>query len=203
MDSFTLGPTRKIDFTRTVEHTLAMTWELANLRFSLNTLSKLEEFNTKFCTKHKPRALKLASSGRFSAISFQKQRNSIFIRFTSRRLDRASGRSWLKSFPRSNETLEYSEIMGIVRTCCHVIRTACRDFPNSVDFWNPTPCWILIDLGSRRCCFVFWMSSSLSAGHWSAGHWGAPGRLQRPVRTVAQEPAVFGLNFARTLHGHL
>jgi hypothetical protein len=40
MDSFTLGPTPKIDFTRTVEHTPAMAWELANLRFSLNTLSK-------------------------------------------------------------------------------------------------------------------------------------------------------------------
>jgi hypothetical protein len=26
------------------------------------------------------------------------------------------------------------------------------DFPNSVDFWNPTPCWILIDLASGRCC---------------------------------------------------
>jgi len=27
-----------------------------------------------------------------------------------------------------------------------MVQTACRDFPNSVDFWNPTPCWILIDL---------------------------------------------------------
>jgi hypothetical protein len=40
MDSFTLGPTLKIDFTRTVEHTPATAWELADLRFSLNTLSK-------------------------------------------------------------------------------------------------------------------------------------------------------------------
>jgi hypothetical protein len=40
MDSFTLGPTPKIDFTRTLEHTLAKTWELADLRFSLNTFSK-------------------------------------------------------------------------------------------------------------------------------------------------------------------
>jgi hypothetical protein len=34
----------------------------------------------------------------------------------------------------SYETLEYSEILDIVRTCCHVVRTACRDFPNSVNF---------------------------------------------------------------------
>jgi hypothetical protein len=40
MDSFTLGPTPKIDFTRIVEHTLATARELADLRFSLNTLSK-------------------------------------------------------------------------------------------------------------------------------------------------------------------
>jgi hypothetical protein len=53
MDSFTLGPTPKIGFTRTVEHTSATTWELADLRFSLNTLSKLREFNAEFCTKQK------------------------------------------------------------------------------------------------------------------------------------------------------
>jgi len=40
MDSFTLGPTPKIDFTQTTEHTLATAWELADLWFSLNTLSK-------------------------------------------------------------------------------------------------------------------------------------------------------------------
>jgi hypothetical protein len=40
MDSFTLGLTPKIDFTRTVEHTLETASELADLRFSLNTLSK-------------------------------------------------------------------------------------------------------------------------------------------------------------------
>jgi hypothetical protein len=40
MESFTLGPTPKIDFTRTVDHTLAMARELADLQFSLNTLSK-------------------------------------------------------------------------------------------------------------------------------------------------------------------
>jgi hypothetical protein len=70
----------------------------------------------------------------------------------SGRLDRESRRSSLKSFPRSNGTLEYFELLDIVRTCCHVVRTACRDFPNSVDFWNTTPCWILIDLASGRCC---------------------------------------------------
>jgi len=39
MDSFTLGSTPKIDFTRTVEHTPVTAWELADLQFSLNTLS--------------------------------------------------------------------------------------------------------------------------------------------------------------------
>jgi hypothetical protein len=56
MDSFTLGLLPKIDFTWTIEHTLATAWELVNLRFSLNILSKLREFNTKFCTIYKPRA---------------------------------------------------------------------------------------------------------------------------------------------------
>jgi hypothetical protein len=50
MDSFTLGRTPKIDFTRTVEHTLAMTWELADLQFSLNTL-RLEYGFSKVSTK--------------------------------------------------------------------------------------------------------------------------------------------------------
>jgi len=56
MDSFTLGSSPKIDFGRTVEHTPATAWELASLRFSLYTLSKLWEFNTEFCTIYKPRA---------------------------------------------------------------------------------------------------------------------------------------------------
>jgi hypothetical protein len=88
----------------------------------------------------------------------------------------------ISSFER---TLEYSEILDIVRMCFYVVWTACRDFPNSVDFWNPTPCWILIDLASGRCCSDVRTSSSLSAGHW-----GVSGRLKRSVRTVAQEPAV-------------
>jgi hypothetical protein len=128
-------------------------------------------------------------SGWFSAISFQKQRNSIFIRFTSGRLERASGRSSLKPFPRLKGTLEYSEILDIVQTCYHVFRTAWRDFPNSVDFWNPTLCWILIDLAFGRCCYDVRTSSSLSAGHR-----GASRRLQRLVRTVSQEPVVLPWN---------
>jgi hypothetical protein len=59
MDPFTLGPTLEIDFTRTVEHTPATAWELADLQFSLNTLSKPREFNTEFYTIDKPRALYL------------------------------------------------------------------------------------------------------------------------------------------------
>jgi len=30
--------------------------------------------------------------------------------------------------------------------------TACRNFSTSVDFWNPTPCWTMIDLASWWCC---------------------------------------------------
>jgi hypothetical protein len=59
MDSFNLGMTSKIDFTRTIEHTSAMAWEFTDLWLSLNTLSKLREFNTEFCTIDKPRALYL------------------------------------------------------------------------------------------------------------------------------------------------
>jgi hypothetical protein len=40
MESFTLGLTPKIDFTRTIEHTLATARELVDIQFSLNTLSK-------------------------------------------------------------------------------------------------------------------------------------------------------------------
>jgi len=40
MESFTLGPIPKIDFTRIVKHTPAMARELADLQISLNTLSK-------------------------------------------------------------------------------------------------------------------------------------------------------------------
>jgi hypothetical protein len=40
MESFTLGPTPKIDFTRTIEHTPTTARELADFQISLNTLSK-------------------------------------------------------------------------------------------------------------------------------------------------------------------
>jgi hypothetical protein len=40
MESFTLGPISKIDFTRNKEHTPATARELADLQFSLNTISK-------------------------------------------------------------------------------------------------------------------------------------------------------------------
>jgi hypothetical protein len=110
----------------------------------------------------------------------------------SGRLNRASGRSSLKSFPRLNGTLEYSETLDIVRTCCHVVGMACRDFSNNVDFWNPTPCWTMIDLASERCRSDVRMSSSLSVRHC-----GASRRLKRPFWTVAQEPAIL----AWKLHG--
>jgi hypothetical protein len=98
-------------------------------------------------------------SGQISAISFRNSAISILIRFASERLDRASGLSSLKSFLRSNKTLELSELLDIARTCCRVVRTACRDFPNSVDFWNTTPCRILIYIASERCCSVVRTSS--------------------------------------------
>jgi hypothetical protein len=40
MESFTLGILLKIDFTRTVEHTLATASELADLQISLKTIFK-------------------------------------------------------------------------------------------------------------------------------------------------------------------
>jgi hypothetical protein len=59
MDSFTLGPITKIDFTRIVEHTPATAWELVDLRFSLNTLSKHYGIRYRIHTIYKPRALYL------------------------------------------------------------------------------------------------------------------------------------------------
>jgi len=54
MESFTLGPTPKIDFTRIVEHTPATARELADLRFSLNTLSKHYGIRYRIHTIYKP-----------------------------------------------------------------------------------------------------------------------------------------------------
>jgi hypothetical protein len=59
MDSLTLGPTPKIGFTRTVEHTPATARELADLRFSLNTISKHCGIHYRIHTIYKPRALYL------------------------------------------------------------------------------------------------------------------------------------------------
>jgi len=73
-----------------------------------------------------------------------------------------------------------------------------RRLPNSVDFWNSTPCWILIDLAFGRCCSDVRMSSLLSVGHCEAFE-----LLQRLVQMVAQEPVDFPLEFANTLHGYL
>jgi hypothetical protein len=40
-----------------------------------------------------------------------------------------------------------------------IVLTDYRNFPNSVDFWEQTPYWILIDWASGRCCFDVWTSS--------------------------------------------
>jgi len=112
---------------------------------------------------------KLAMSGWFSAISFQKQRNSIFIGFTSGRLDQASGRSSLKSFPRSNGTLEYSKILDIVQRCYHIVRTACRDFPylclRQKPYYLSNTEWRQdgIAMSSGRYCRVVWTDA---LEHW-------------------------------------
>jgi hypothetical protein len=70
MKSFTLGPTPKIDFTRTVEHTPATARELADLQFSLNTLSKHYGIRYRIHTNYKPRAfyLKAYRNPKFSQI---------------------------------------------------------------------------------------------------------------------------------------
>jgi uncharacterized protein (DUF58 family) len=52
-----LRPTPKIDFTRTVEHTPTTARELADLQFSLNTLSKHYRIQYRIHTNYKPRAL--------------------------------------------------------------------------------------------------------------------------------------------------
>jgi hypothetical protein len=60
MESFTLGPTPKIDFTRTVEHTPATVRELlVDLQISLNTISKHYEILYWILTNNKPRAIYL------------------------------------------------------------------------------------------------------------------------------------------------
>jgi hypothetical protein len=51
------------------------------------------------------------------------------------------------------------QILNIIWTCYRVVRTVCRDFPNSVDFLKQTPCWILIDWVSGRYCSDVWTSS--------------------------------------------
>jgi len=128
----------------------------------------------------------------------QKQRNSIFISFTSERFDRVSGRSSLKSFSRSNGTLEYSEILDIVRTCYHVVRKSCRNFPNSVNCWNPTPCWTLIDLASGRCCSDVRTSSMFICKTLRGVRMPSKARLDGCTGTGCSD-----LKIAWNLHGHL
>jgi hypothetical protein len=59
MESFTLGPTPKIDFTQIVENTPVTARELADLQFSLNTLSKHYGVLYWILTNNKPRAIYL------------------------------------------------------------------------------------------------------------------------------------------------
>jgi hypothetical protein len=59
MESFTLGLLCKIDFTQTIEHTLATARELADLQIFQNTLSKYYGILYWILTKYKPRAIYL------------------------------------------------------------------------------------------------------------------------------------------------
>jgi hypothetical protein len=141
MDSFILGPTPKIDFTQTLDHTLAPAWELANLWFSLNTFSKHYRIHHRILYKTQTRPLFIGFKRLQKLIRFglclssvrmdfcdilQKQCNSILIRFASRWLDIESGQSSLKSFPRLNRNLELSELLDIVRMWYRVVQTVCK-----------------------------------------------------------------------------
>lgn len=98
----------------------------------------------------------------------------------------------------SNRILEYSEILDNVWMCCNVIRTTCRDFPNSVDFWNLSPCWILIDLADRKV--LLYRPDFFKANCWTLrGVW-TPSKA-RPDGCTGT--GWFGLEFARTLCGRL
>jgi hypothetical protein len=59
IESFTLGSTPKIDFTRNKKHTPATARELADLQFSLNILSKHYGILYWILTNYKPRAIYL------------------------------------------------------------------------------------------------------------------------------------------------
>jgi hypothetical protein len=141
---------------------------------------------------------KLATSRLSSAISFQKQCNSILIRSTSRRLGERLDGLLYNSFLCSNRTLDYSEILDSVRTCCNVVQKTCRDFPNSVDFWNPTPCWILIDLAVRTV--LLYHLDVFKANCWILRGVRTPSKARQDGCTGTDW---FGLEFVRTLHGHL
>jgi hypothetical protein len=162
MKSFTLGPTPKIDFTRTIEHTLATARELADLQFSLNTLSK-----------HYGILYWILTSCSLEPPIYRFTKNLILFKFGLWRV--TSGRSlncvqtvfWdrlskiVQFFPKQDRVRtawpsvrtvnvvtpfrirkgdpKYSETLVSVWTCCHVVRTSSRTFPNSV-VWNPTSC---------------------------------------------------------------
>jgi hypothetical protein len=153
MDSFTLGPTPKIDFTRTVEHTSAKAWELSDLRLSLNTLSKLREFNTKLCTIYKP-IYRL--TGNLKLLRFELWLSSVrtevspvwtvfydilsdtaqfYLYQVHVRMAWQSVRTVfvVSPFRAHKGNPEYPGMLDIVRTCCHIVQTSCRNFPNSVD----------------------------------------------------------------------
>jgi hypothetical protein len=160
--SFTLGLLLKIDFTRTVEHTLTTARELADLQISLNTLSKHYGILYWILTKYKPRAIYYRLTKNLILINFglwqvpSGQSLSCVPMVFCDRLSRI-----MQLFPKQDcvrtawpsikmvnavtpfrirkGDSEFSWTLGSVGTYCHVIRTSARTFPISV-FWNPNSC---------------------------------------------------------------
>jgi hypothetical protein len=163
MDSFTLEPIPKIGFTRIVEHIPATAWELADLRFSLNTLSKHYGIRYRIHTIYKPRALYLYRlTENLNLLKFGLWLSSVRTEvshvqtiFCDRLSETAQfylyqvhiGTAWpsvrtvfaITHFRAREGNPKYSGMLDIIRTCCHVVRTSCRNFSNNVD-WNPTSC---------------------------------------------------------------
>jgi len=123
IDSFTLWPIPKIDFTRIV-------WA--------HTGNGLRASESSILPKHPLKAKRIQHRILYN---WQAKgplfRNSTILSLSGPRPDSLAERLdclRYNSFLRSNGTLEYSEMLDSVWTCCHVIRTTCNDFPNSVNF---------------------------------------------------------------------
>jgi hypothetical protein len=94
---------------------------------------------------------------------------------------------------------EYSGMLDSVWTCCHVVRTSCKNFPNKCRL-KSNSVWTLekLDLASEWCCLDVWTSSTLklldTAGRLDA--FKAPSRRLHRNRLADFE-------FTWNLHRHL